>query len=112
MDTLIIKDTLLKGLSVEEENSYKKLEEARKNFEKDAKIDFSICITDEKMEDIEKFSLVYILNSDPSVEETNSIRRIDCINAKQMVFELAAQDFNNRKKNGIAIPWKISRIWI
>ena len=98
MDTLIIKDTLLKGLSVEEENSYKKLEEARKNFEKDAKIDFSICITDEKMEDIEKFSLVYILNSDPSVEETNSIRRIDCINAKQMVFELAAQDFNNRKK--------------
>ena len=49
MDTLIIKDTLLKGLSVEEENSYKKLEEARKNFEKDAKIDFSICITDEKM---------------------------------------------------------------
>ena len=33
MDTLIIKDTLLKGLSVEEENSYKKLEEARKNFE-------------------------------------------------------------------------------
>lgn len=99
MNILIIKDSLLNDLSAEEEKSYKKLEAARIAFEKDIKNNFSICITDEKMEDAGKFSLVYILDSDPSIEETNSIRRVDCENAKQMAFELAAQDFYNRKKS-------------
>lgn len=99
MNTLVIKDKLLMGLKADEENSLRKLEEARNKFEKNVKNNFSICITDEKIENTESYSLIYILNGDTSIEETNSIRRIDGTNAKQMAFELAAQDFNNRVKN-------------
>lgn len=99
MDTLEIKDKFLKGLTADEEKSLSKLEEARHKFEKSANNNFSICITDEKVENTKKHSLIYIVNGDISIEETNSVRRIDGINAKQIAFELAAQDFNNRVKN-------------
>ena len=74
---------------------------ARKNFEKSVNYNFSICITDEKIENTERYSLIYILNSDTSIEEISKIDHVQTIyNSKYNVISSYESSFKTDNLDG------------
>ena len=99
MESLVIDDQIIENLTEEEQEQLEILYEAKNNYKKHETKKFSICITENLCQEIEKFTLVYILSDDHSIKESNYIRRLEGKTSVIDAFRLATNDFNNRGKS-------------
>ena len=99
MESLIIDNSILESLSCYEKDLLETLYAERELYEKENNPAFSILITEALPVEISKFTLIYVINGDCSVTESNVLRRLDGKNAIQKALQLAILDYRNRKKN-------------
>ncbi len=98
MNKLFISDKILENLTDKEKEKLSNLYDVKEKYSNPS-YNFSVCITDKLDKNLEKYTLIYILNEDLSFKEDNHIRRLSGENDKLEAFELATKDFINRKKS-------------
>ena len=98
MNELFISDKILENLTNAENEKLSILYYVKEKYS-NTSYDFSVCITDKLDKNLEKYTLIYVLNKDLSVKEDNHIRRLSGEFDKLQAFDLAAKDFINRSKS-------------
>lgn len=99
-NTLKIEESLLQYLSAEEEAALHRLYLAEEHFLKTRtdNRNFSIAVTKHFSGDMQENTLVYVVNPEKKVPESNQCRCLYGIDAKTQAFCLAKQDFENRNR--------------
>ena len=99
MENLMVDKNIIERMTDYEKNLLDILYEEKAMYEKANNPIFSVMITETIPTESSRHTLIYVVNGDCSVTESNVLRRLDGKNAIQDALQLAILDYRNRRKN-------------